>query len=197
MIKKEVSSSDTKYILDHPDLTNSEIAKHLGLTVHQVRGVFRRNGVKKVSSYHNNKGWFVKGTSSWNKGVKMDDETREKVKHTFFKKGHTPPNTKPVGSIRIYKDKIGKYYKLIKVVNKRKWQPLQRIVWEEANGPIPKGMLVVFKDGDTLNCELSNLELISKEENMSRNSITRYPTEVISTIVQLAHLNKQINKSQK
>lgn len=58
-------------------------------------------------------------------------------------------------------------------------------------------MLVVFKDGDTLNCELSNLELISKEENMSRNSITRYPTEVRSAIVQLAHLNKQINKSQK
>lgn len=37
---------------------------------------------------------------------------------------------------------------------------LHRVVWEEANGPIPNGYIVHHRDGDKANNELSNLELI-------------------------------------
>lgn len=36
--------------------------------------------------------------------------------------------------------------------------------WEVQNGPLPKGMTVWFKDGNTLNCEIKNLVLISRTE---------------------------------
>ncbi|MDR1080846.1 MAG: HNH endonuclease [Deltaproteobacteria bacterium] len=38
-----------------------------------------------------------------------------------------------------------------------KWK--SSIVWEEANGPVPKGAYIVHLDGDTLNCEPDNLAL--------------------------------------
>lgn len=119
MIKKRISSDDIKYILNHSNLTNRELSKHLGLTIHQVRGVFRRSGVRKASSCRDSKGRFVKGSTSWNKGIKMDDKTREKVKRTFFKNGSIPHNAKPVGSIRIYKDNNNKLYKMVKVSNEK------------------------------------------------------------------------------
>lgn len=37
-------------------------------------------------------GRFEKGHMPANKGVKMPDEIREKIKHTFFPKGHKPKN---------------------------------------------------------------------------------------------------------
>lgn len=34
-----------------------------------------------------------------------------------------------------------------------------KVVWEMFNGPIPEGRQVMFKDGNPLNCKISNLEL--------------------------------------
>jgi hypothetical protein len=39
-----------------------------------------------------------------------------------------------------------------------------RYVWEQANGPIPDGHNIAFRDGNRQNCDLSNLYLISREE---------------------------------
>lgn len=48
----------------------------------------------------------------------------------------------------------------------RRWRRLHHIVWEEHNGPIPKGKCVTFKDGNQLNCDISNLMLASRAELM-------------------------------
>jgi hypothetical protein len=45
----------------------------------------------------------------------------------------------------------------------------QRWVYEQKHGPIPDNMNVIFKDGNRQNCEIDNLELISKKENLLRN----------------------------
>ena len=52
-------------------------------------------------------------------------------------------------------------------------------LWENANGKIPKSHCLWFKDGDSLNCCLDNLELITREVNMYRNSRNNYPREII------------------
>ncbi len=64
----------------------------------------------------------------------------------------------------------GLTYKFIKVEQPNKWMPYNRYVWEQANGEIPSSHVIRYIDGDTLNCELSNLECISRGELMVQNS---------------------------
>lgn len=42
---------------------------------------------------------------------------------------------------------------------------LHRLVWEENFGEIPPNFHIHHKDGNKLNCDISNLELISKSEH--------------------------------
>lgn len=112
---------------------------------------------------------FKKGNIPPNKGKKqqeyMSAEAIAKTVNTRFKKGQQPHNTRYDGHERLTKDgyteiriKAGKYiYK-------------HRLVYENAFGKIPKGMLIVFKDGNKQNITLENLELITLKENAIRNS---------------------------
>lgn len=102
-----------------------------------------------------------------NKGKKMSAEQYAKCKGTMFKKGHSPQNYRPVGSVRINADG----YIEIKVKDPGKWKLKHRVIWEQHNGKIPKGMIVIFKDNNPLNCTLDNLLLISKDENLKMNRI--------------------------
>lgn len=40
-----------------------------------------------------------------------------------------------------------------------------RVIWEECNGPIPKGMVVHHIDGDRRNNDISNLKLVTRAEH--------------------------------
>jgi hypothetical protein len=44
---------------------------------------------------------------------------------------------------------------------------LHRIVWEDHFGPIPAGFVVMFRDGNRLNCAPSNLKLIGVKEQLA------------------------------
>nr|WP_314758102.1 HNH endonuclease signature motif containing protein [uncultured Lachnoanaerobaculum sp.] len=102
-----------------------------------------------------------------NKGKKMRAEQYAKCKGTMFKKGHSPQNYRPVGSERVNVDG----YIEVKVEDPNKWNLKHRVIWEEHNGEIPKGKLVIFRDNNPLNCNIDNLLLISKGENMKMNNI--------------------------
>ncbi|HRO75766.1 MAG TPA: HNH endonuclease signature motif containing protein [Crocinitomicaceae bacterium] len=136
---------------------------------------------------------FQKGNISHNKGKKMSPEMYAKVQKNMFKKGDKPKNIKPVGTIREWTETHSKrLYKYIKIAEPNVWQLLSHKVWIEANGPIPNGYRLHFKNGDTLNCELSNLELITDQEAMDRNRITHYPPELQQVIKLKNQLNKKI-----
>lgn len=142
-------------------------------------------------------GRLKKGNIPPNKGQKMDAATREKIAHTWFVKGHLPHNTLSDGEITIRHQKSNpsgknpKPYKFIRLAQGR-WVELHRHLWRQANGPIPKNHVVVFRDGDTMNCELDNLELITRKENMLRNSITVFPPELRQTVKLTRELQKAI-----
>lgn len=113
-----------------------------------------------------------------NKGKKQADymckEAIARTKSTRFKKGQLPHNAIGFkdGDISIrhdHKDRNGKAYKYIRL-SLGKWYPLHQHRWEKKNGKLPKGHCLWFKDGNTLNCTLKNLELITRAENMRRNS---------------------------
>lgn len=145
---------------------------------------------------------FKKGQPSFNKGKKqlefMTAAAIEKSKATRFKKGRLPHNTKPEGTILFHLDKrTGNKYGYVRDRATGKLNFVHRINYEKSFGEIPEGGVVIFKDGDTLNTDPSNLQLITYAENMKRNTIHRYPQEVKEAIRLISKLTKKINQHEK
>jgi hypothetical protein len=138
---------------------------------------------------------FTKGQRAWNAGMKGWDAGGASVA-TRFKAGHKPRNWVPVGSERV-NDGILQRKLTDTGYPPRDWKAVHAIVWEEARGPIPPGHIVVFKDGNRTNLCLDNLELLSRAENMRRNSVHRYPKEIVSLVRTRAVLVRQINKRER
>lgn len=142
---------------------------------------------------------FAPGHATWNKGKHHKPPGSEKG---WFKpgvlQGSALKRLQPIGHEKLDKDGL----LLRKVSNNRsryaRWQPVHRIVWEKANGPVPRGFIVVFKAGRRTNkaaeITMDRLELITRAENMRRNShYNRYPKEVSRLIQLRGALNRKIN----
>jgi HNH endonuclease len=152
---------------------------------------------KKKCSY------FTKGHVPKNKGLKqveyMSLESIEKTKATRFKKGFVPLNTLVDGTETSRTDRrSGKVYTLLKVpgVQKLKYKQIQ--IWETFHETkLQKGFNIIFKDANTQNFNIENLESISDSELMSRNTIQRYPIELKQEIFKLGKLKRTIKKIEK
>lgn len=152
---------------------------------------------EEVRAERKAKGMFRKGQEPPNKGKKMDPEQYEKSKHTFFQKNHIPHNAKKDWCEVVRKDSSGRCYILIKLPGRRKLSFKHVWIWEEKNGKVPDDHAVVFKDGNTLNCVIENLECISRVELMKRNSIYNYPEELIRAIQLKNAIKRKVNKLKK
>ena len=100
---------------------------------------------------------FKKGHFPFNKGKKKWWVGGEE---TQFSKGHLPWNYKPVGTERINADG----YVDVKIADPGKWKAKHVLIWEEANGAIPKGSVLLFADRNKLNVSLDNLILVTRGE---------------------------------
>jgi hypothetical protein len=145
---------------------------------------------KKLSEFGKNY-QFKKGNVPYNYGQKMSTIIYEKLQNTMFKKGQKPHNTRKEGD----ESKCKEGYTYVKIAD-NDWRLKHRVIYENVNGPIPADHLVVFKDNNLLNFDINNLELISKSENMLRNTIHQYP-EPVQEIIKLNNkLKKKINAKQ-
>ena len=189
----------------YPFEPTKKIADDLGLSEGSVYNRAYAMGIKKDPVYLRSTQYppgylggkatqFQKGQTPPNKGQKMSKDVYQKVEKTMFKKGNKPMNTQPIGTIHQRKDTGGKMYLYIKLADS-KWQLLNRYTWEQHNGPIPKGMVVVYKDGNYLNNDIANLLMITKKENMARNTIQRLPKELQQVIRLKCKLINKINKN--
>lgn len=151
------------------------------LTKEQIKGFRSRN--KIISGLD---GRFKPGLIPVNKGMKMSPEVYAKCAPTMFKKGNRVHNHRPVGSERVTVDG----YIEVKIAEPRTWAPKHRIVWEKANGPIPKSSVVTFLDGNPLNCELSNLVLISRAVHgvLNNRSLRGNNPLIVKVHIKLAEL---------
>lgn len=136
---------------------------------------------------------FKPGQAAWNKGTRFDPGGRSA--ETRFAPGSLPHNNVPVGTERITDDGIRQRKVRDDGPAHRRWKSVHSILWEEAHGEIPAGHLVVFRDRDPKHIEIGNLELVSRAENMRRNTIHRYPPELKSTIRQLSKLKRAISEA--
>ena len=183
----------------YPNHTNEYIAKKLDTTLGAINAKAYELKLRKDPEWHmkqSSKGWFKKGHTPFNKGKEwsefMTKEGQEASRSTTFKPGSIPPNHKTVGYERKSKDG----YWEVKVAEPRTFKPKHRLLWEQHHGPIPKGVNIVFIDGNTDNIIIENLraETIREKFNRCCSIHTTLPPEVRELVQLKGALSRQLNK---
>lgn len=75
--------------------------------------------------------------------------------------------TRPVGSERV----TGMGWREVKIAQPNVWRGVHQINWEAAHGPVPEGYMLTFADGYRGNCDVSNLMLVSRGQNVVMNKL--------------------------
>lgn len=137
-------------------------------TPKQIASLLKRHKIQSGRTGH-----YVKGTPPWNTGTKG----MKTGSCTSFKKGHRPKNWCPIGTERYTtKDKFIK----VKTGEPNIWTMKHHLVWESVNGKIPNGMVLIFKDGNRENCNIDNLDLVSRAmlAQYNRHRVNDLPDEL-------------------
>ena len=147
------------------------------------------------------------GNVPWNKGLRGSTGNHANSRGNWFKpgtlNGHALAHAMPIGSYRVN----GEGYLDRKVSDQHgapnlRWQPVHRLVWIEAFGPVPDGHIVVFAPG----CKTSvldqitvdKLQCITRQQLMQRNTVhAKYPPEVARLAQLRGVLTRQINRKAK
>lgn len=151
------------------------------ITTNQIRGYLRNHKILTGRT-----GRFEKGHIPANKGTHNGG-----WEPTQFKKGSIPANYKPVGTESCRNNyKKGTKYIYIKVGEPNKWRMKHVVVWEQHNGKVPSGKIVIFLDGDTTNTNISNLAMIDRKVSVRLNQLgLRYNNKDLTiTGINLAEL---------
>ncbi|WP_140918200.1 HNH endonuclease signature motif containing protein [Limnobaculum xujianqingii] len=174
------------YMLPLPQLTSMfNTAFGTNRTKEAING-FRKNLNLKTGR----SGQFATGNKPFNAGTKGV----MKANAGSFKKGQLPHNHLPVGSEILNKEG----YLEIKIAEPDQWKFKHRLLWEQANGEIPVGMIVSFLDDNRLNCRLDNLELVSRQDHAVFNRwYGNTPTEYKKIGRSIVALRRTVAQKQK
>ena len=173
-------------LADLTDLFNRRFKTRM--TRRQIRSAVHNRGIVSGRT-----GRFEKSFRPHNKGIK-GWQAGGRSAETRFKPGRRPHTWVPVGSERVVKGGILQRKISDTGYPPRDWKSVHGLLWEEHHGPIPKGHLVIFRNGDINDIRIENLELVSRPENMRRNSIQRLPEALKDVCRTLGVLNRRINK---
>lgn len=201
----------------YPDEVTADIGRDINRSVGGIYDQANKMGLKKslafmrrvhgcVLTKAGEYSRFSAGLEPWNKGVPGVTGHHPNTVRTQFKPGRKPEdarNYKPIGTLRICKD--GYLERKVtddqSIAPARRWVGVHRLVWEETNGPIPKGHAVVFRPGkastDVDAITIDAVELISRAELMRRNTRHNLPPELNALISTKARLTRLINERDK
>lgn len=146
---------------------------------------------------------FKPGLVPWNKGLPGSTGNHPNTQATQFKPGRRPEearNYRPIGSVRVTRD--GYLERKVSddpgVYPARRWVAVHRLIWESVNGPAPKGWIVVFRPGmataDQDLITIDRVELITRAENMARNTIHARNEELRELSKLKSRLTRAVNK---
>lgn len=174
MVKPRIKTDEQRKAIKElfPHMETAQLAEMLGFTESQLIYFATKNGIKKSPEFRS--AWARKNTIQSNAG---------------YKKGYTPCNSRPIGSTRI--DSQGNI--VVKIAEPRVWILLHKKIWEDANGPIPDDHIIVYKDGNKMNCQLDNLLLMSRRDHMLKNTVHNLPPEIKELINLRGNLIRCIN----
>ena len=171
------------------EMFNRHFELQLGLN--QVRAFIKNHGLSSGLNCR-----FSSGHVPANKGQK--GISYPGMKHTQFKKGNKSHNWVPLDSERITKDG----YIQVKIDDgkfQHNWKGKHILVWEAANGPVPKGSVVIFGDGDKQNLEPDNLILVSRKQlvRLNQHNLIQDDAELTRTGIIIADIHNKIGERKK
>ncbi|MFC4822244.1 HNH endonuclease signature motif containing protein [Dokdonella ginsengisoli] len=111
-----------------------------------------------------------------------------------FKQGHPGVHAREIGEERLQGG-----WRMTKVAeepgaHRRNWRRSHILVWEQANGCVPQGHVLAFRDGDRSHIHLDNIELVAKSEALRRNLFSHYPPELWDAMQGLRQLRRAIQE---
>lgn len=136
---------------------------------------------------------FKPGQQPWNAGLK-GWQAGGRSAETQFKKGMKPQTWHPIGHERITDDGYLQRKMNDTGVTRRDYVNVHWLVWFEAGREIPPGHILVFRDGNRQNIVLENLELITRQENMRRNTVHNLPKPLAELVQLRGALQRKINR---
>lgn len=166
---------------DHP---TADVARAVGRTVNQVHQKAAALGLRK------SKAFYICGT-------------HPNCRHTQFKRGRPASesaNYVPIGSYRLSKDGYleQKVTDDPSIAPVRRWTGVHRLVWESANGPVPKGHVVCFLPGrrsaELEKITLDALELVSRGELARRNHPRSRDPDLAKLVQIKGAITRQVNR---
>lgn len=152
-----------------------EIGERYGCKAKSVQSLLARKGItlrtwkeaaRVACDRGRSRGQFQKGAVPWNKGVKGIHLSRE----TEFKPGHKPTVCYRVETtrVRVFR-KDGELHSaraFVKIAQPSMWRLRSHVMWEKAHGPIPKGMVLHYRNGDGMDDRLGNFMLVTRAEHL-------------------------------
>lgn len=107
---------------------------------------------------------FAPGHETWNKNLKGIHLSPA----SEFKSGPRPDRRADIGAVSI-RLAHGVRRAFIKVAHPNRWKLRAVMVWEEANGPIPKGHVIHHDDRNALNDDLANLICLTRAQHLDEH----------------------------
>jgi hypothetical protein len=187
----------------YPDMPAARVARRLRRPIYCVYNKAAKLGLRKSEAFlassescrlrrgHNVGAAtrFKPGHVPLNKGVRGWD-AGGRSHETRFKKGELYGAARmklaPIGAVVIDKDG----HRKLKVSDdrtvssRRNWKFVHAVVWEKKHGPVSPGHAIVFRNGNKADIRLRNLECVTRQELMRRNSVHRLPKE-LAVVIQL------------
>lgn len=194
----------------YPHERTSDVAAACGHTLKSTYAKASSLGLRKSAEFHklpasgrwapgSRPGWatrFRPGHKSWNTGISYQAGGRSA--ETQFKPGAYPAarwdqDAYGLGALRITTD--GCLLINIGGQGRSAWAMLSRYVWWRETGRWPRRDEVVrAKNGDPYDCRIENLELLTRRENMLRNSVHNLPPEVAKLVQLRGQLVRRIRE---
>jgi hypothetical protein len=155
--------TELKFIRDNIHLSDKQLADYFVVNETTIDGTRQRHGILRPTD-----GKFKKGQVPHNKGKHYNAGGRSIA--TRFKKGQPPPNAfRKIGDVFTILDRYKKPYQFIKLEHNRKY-PYGRYVWEQHFGQnLSKDDIIRYRNGNPLDCQIENLEKVTRRENAQRN----------------------------
>lgn len=194
-----------------PHNRTDKLAKVLNRSASTVSQKAAKLGLKKTAKYlaspdacrlrrggEVGKGYrYPKGNVPANKGLRRPGWSIGRMRETQFKKGVRQGVAvklyQPIGTVCMRDGYLARKINDDLPLQAR-WRYVHLLLWEEHLGPLPRGHCVTFKNGDRTDIRIDNLALISRAENMRRNTLHRYPKDVVALVQLRGRLNRKINK---
>jgi hypothetical protein len=203
----------------YADTPTPELAKQLGITLTACWQLARRLNLHKSKQFIADTARdrtmrpghgglltrFQPGLQPWNKGRKLGAKwSTPGMRRTQFKKGQRPMKWRPIGSTRINAD--GYMERKVADISHDQpywwkcWRMEHVLVWEKKHRrKVPKGRVIVFKDGNKRNLKPSNLQCITRQELVHRNrwEYQHYPLQLRRLILATGKLDNLLRRKGK